>query len=145
MKLRIFALTALLGSSLIFLSLPAAAEQAAPQSGSKTARQPDKLPKMTNQCGFGDVYDWKAINDHSLIVWFTNHNDKNARVIELDRACPSLMFEDTIAFKTRDRFRVCSFGGDAVFAGGERCSIGEVRAYDPAVDRPKSELKPKSK
>lgn len=114
----------------ISFTLPAAADN-----------QPDKLTQSTSDCGFGEVNDWKAIDDHTLVVWFNNHNDRNARVIELNQACHSLRFTDTIAFKTMDRFRVCSYGGDAVLSGGERCTIGRVRAYDPAKDRTKAELK----
>lgn len=109
-------------------------------TGSQTAAEdgapsPDRPAEMSSACGFGSVHDWRAIDRRSLVVWFTNNKVENARLIELNFPCDRLPFADAIAFETKDRFRVCSFGGDAVIVDGQRCSIGRVSPYDPQKHR----------
>ena len=140
MKTVIAGLVVMLAGATISVSAQAEGQAATGPSSSHNemspAYVPERLPKMTNECGFGDVYDWKALNDYTLIVWFNNHDNRNARVVELEQPCPGLRFHDTIAFKTRDRFQVCSYGGDSIIVNGQRCAIGRIRAYDPLKDKP---------
>ena len=88
-------------------------------------RFPDRLPKMTTECMFfRTIYDWRALDPYNLIVWFNNRN--TPRHIELETACYSARFVDTIAFTSGPDERLCAYGGDAVIIGDQRCTIGAI-------------------
>jgi hypothetical protein len=90
---------------------------------------PDRLPETTNQCVFfRTLYDWRPLNNTSLIVWAPSRN--HPYHIQLDRPCFGLKFAHSIGFTSRDS-RLCGFGGDAVLveSGGgrpDRCPIGAI-------------------
>ncbi len=90
---------------------------------------------QTNTCGFGTIQDWRPIDRHTLIVWLDGRKDSNARVLELDQACQAIKFTDSIAFKTMDKFHICSYGGDAIIADGQLCTIRRIRTYNPEKDK----------
>ncbi len=141
--IAVTALTAALFAAMPMSSTPARAQDVPPPvTDSKPATdQPvddkagdDKAgDKTRSDCGFGSVYDWRAIDDRHLVIWFNSRKDENARFVELNMSCQGLRFADTIALDTRDRFRVCSYGGDAVLVDGQRCTIGQISAYDPKL------------
>ncbi len=90
---------------------------------------PDKLPPISNQCVFfRTLYDWRPLNNTSLIVWAPSRS--HPYHIQLDKPCFGLKFAHTIGFTSRDS-RLCGFGGDAVLveSGGglpDRCPIGSI-------------------
>ena len=131
-------LIAVVGATAI---VPAQAHEMQTPAYERPSYIPNRLPKLTNECGFGDIYDWKALNDYTLIVWFNNDDNKNAKIVQLDQPCDALRFRDTIAFKSMNRFQLCSYGGDSVIAGGQRCTIGRIRAYRPAQASTAAEIK----
>lgn len=88
-------------------------------------RFPDKFPKLTTECMFfRTIYDWRALDPYNLIVWFNNRN--TPRHIELETACYSARFVDTIAFTSGPDERLCAYGGDSVIIGDQRCTIGAI-------------------
>lgn len=117
------------------LSLGAVAQEAEAEDEAQDAtedevgRPPRKFPKMTRECMFfRTIYDWRALDPYNLIVWFNNRN--TPRHIELETACYSARFVDTIAFTSRDN-RLCAFGGDSVIIGDMQCSIGALNKLTP--------------
>ncbi|MDX2144256.1 MAG: DUF6491 family protein [Rhodospirillaceae bacterium] len=90
---------------------------------------PDRLPQTTNQCiFFRTLYDWRPLNNTSLIVWAPSRN--HPYHIQLDQPCNGLRFAHSIGFTSRDS-RLCGFGGDSVLvesSGGrpDRCPIGSI-------------------
>jgi Family of unknown function (DUF6491) len=90
---------------------------------------PDRLPETSNQCVFfRTLYDWRPLNNTSLIVWAPSRRDPYH--IQLDKPCFGLRFAHTIGFTSRDS-RLCGFGGDSVLveSGGgrpDRCPIGSI-------------------
>ncbi len=128
-------------AGLIFIvDTPAFAEESNEASNDGTEKQSkirDRLPKMTNDCiFFRTIYDWKAIDHYSLIVWFNNRH--HAVHVELDTRCSSLPFEHTIAFTDNMDGRLCAFGGDSIIVGGplnQRCTIGAITPYDLEEDK----------
>jgi hypothetical protein len=90
---------------------------------------PDRLPETSNQCiFFRTLYDWRALNNNSLIVWAPSRN--NPYYLQLDKPCFGLTFAHSIGFTSRDS-RLCGFGGDSVLvesSGGrpDRCPIGSI-------------------
>ena len=88
-------------------------------------RYPDRLPKMTTECMFfRTIYDWKALDPYNLIVYFNNRH--TPRHIELETACYSARFVETIAFTSNNDGRLCAFGGDSVIIGDMECTIGAM-------------------
>lgn len=89
-------------------------------------RFPDRFPKQTTECMvFRTIYDWRALDRYNLIVWFDDRN--TPRHIELETACYSARFVDTIAFTSGPDERLCAYGGDAVIMGDQSCTIGAMR------------------
>ena len=81
----------------------------------------------------GQVYNWKALDDKTLIVEDDFHDHYK---VSLLATCPGLSFKERIGFKTFGPAMAltCVSAGDSIvtrdFAtGGQRCSIKSVEPY----------------
>lgn len=82
---------------------------------------------------FGQIYNWKALDDKTLIVEDDFHDKFK---VALMGTCPGLSFKEQIGFKTFGPAMAltCVGAGDSVvtrdFAtGGQRCAIKSVEPY----------------
>jgi hypothetical protein len=87
---------------------------------------------------FGEIYDWKAQDNRSLIVEDNLHKKFK---VALMGPCPSLTFKERVGFQSRDAMRLtCMRPGDNVTvrnmgSGTQRCPIRSIAAYTPAMQK----------
>jgi len=87
---------------------------------------------------FGEIYDWKAQDNRTLIVEDNLHKKFK---VSLMGTCPSLAFKERVGFQSRDAMRLtCMRPGDNVIvrsmgSGTQRCPIRSVAAYTPAMQK----------
>lgn len=87
---------------------------------------------------FGEIYDWKAQDNRTLIVEDNLHKKFK---VSLMGPCPSLTFKERVGFQSRDAMRLtCMRPGDNVIvrnmgSGAQRCPIRSVVAYAPAMQK----------
>jgi hypothetical protein len=85
---------------------------------------------------FGQIYDWKAINDRTLIVEDDSHKKFRLGLIG---TCSNLKFHERLAFKSPGSLEIsCLSPGDEVIShefGPQRCAITRIEAYTPEMER----------
>jgi hypothetical protein len=81
----------------------------------------------------GQIYNFKALNDKTLIVEDNFHNKFRVGLLG---SCPGLTFKEGIGFKTFGprTSLTCVSGGDSIVTrnigtGGQRCAIQRVEPY----------------
>ena len=103
--------------------------------------QPAQAPPSAAQSAclrFGEIYDWKAQDNRTLIVEDNLHKKFKVALVG---PCPSLTFKERVGFQSRDAMRLtCMRPGDNVIvrnmgSGTQRCPIRSVAAYTPAMQR----------
>lgn len=86
----------------------------------------------------GDIWNWNAVNDRTLIVEDNLHQKFKVRLIG---TCYSLRFKERLAFRSVGGMALTCLGsGDQVIArdrGGlsNRCSITKVEPYTAEMER----------
>lgn len=86
----------------------------------------------------GQIYNWKAINDKTLIVEDYSHQKFKLNLIG---TCYDLTFHERLAFKSIGGMAIsCLTPGDEVISrnfgmGPTRCSITKIEAYTPAMEQ----------
>lgn len=90
--------------------------------------RPEKLPKLTLDCIFiKSIDDWKVLDAYNLVIYAPARTA--AYHLELVTYCRPLQFANRIGIASRLDGRLCAFGGDALLAGDQRCTIGAIRPY----------------
>jgi len=108
------------------VSIPAFAQ---PQS-------PDATPRACLR--FGYIYDWKVLDNKTLIVEDNSHNKFK---MSLMGYCPNLQFRERIGFKSLGSAGLsCMTPGDDVIVrqpgtGAQRCPISAIAAYTTEMEK----------
>lgn len=99
--------------------------------------QPGSLASAQRAClQFGEIYDWNALNNRTLIVEDNLHRKFRVSLLGY---CPNLTFKERVGFRSRGAMRLtCMSPGDSVVvnnmgAGFQRCPIKSIEAYTPAM------------
>ncbi|HVZ68864.1 MAG TPA: DUF6491 family protein [Rhizomicrobium sp.] len=86
----------------------------------------------------GQIYDWKAQDNSTLIVEDTFHRKFK---VDLLGSCINLTFKQRIGFASPGGTSLsCLTGGDSVFfrdsaLGKQKCSVKAVSAYTPEMEK----------
>lgn len=85
----------------------------------------------------GDIYNWNALDDKTLIVEDNWHKKFKLKLIG---TCYNLKFHETLAFKSPGSLSIsCLSPGDTVIqrdfaTGPSRCAITSIDAYTPDME-----------
>jgi hypothetical protein len=110
--------------------------------------RPQQLPDMTLDCiVVRTIDDWKVLDSHNVVIYAPTR--QTAYLVELLTACVQLPTAEAIGIESRQGERLCSFAGDALLVGTQRCPIGAIRPYhtestitpDPPPLAPRQPLK----
>jgi hypothetical protein len=116
----------LLASLMAVLPIAAAVAQPAPQAAPRACLQ------------FGEIYNWNAVDNRTLIVEDNLHRKFRVSLLGY---CPNLNFKERVGFRSRGAMRLtCLSPGDSVIvnnlgAGFQRCPIKSIEAYTPAMQK----------
>jgi hypothetical protein len=86
---------------------------------------------------FGEIYNWTALNDKTLIVEDNFHKKFKLRLIG---TCYNLKFHEALAFKSPGSLGIsCMAPGDSVIQrdyamGASRCAITSIDYYTPQME-----------
>lgn len=86
----------------------------------------------------GQIYDWKAKDNSTLIVEDTFHRKFTVALLG---ACINLTFKQRIGFSSPGGTSLsCLSGGDTVFfrdsaTGQQRCAVKSIEAYTPEMEK----------
>jgi hypothetical protein len=83
---------------------------------------------------FGEIYNWKALDNKSLMVEDNFHNKFR---VDLMGTCEGLQFKERVGFKSAGSVSLtCMSAGDDVIVrnvgtGFQRCPISSIKAWAP--------------
>jgi len=86
---------------------------------------------------FGEIYNWKALDNKTLIV---EDNFHKRFKVALMGYCPDLAFKERVGFRSPGSMELsCLSPGDDVLvhnfgAGGQRCPIKSIASYTPEME-----------
>jgi uncharacterized protein DUF6491 len=86
---------------------------------------------------FGNIYNWKPLNNRTLIVEDDWHKKFKLKLIGV---CNNLNFHERLAFRSRGALALsCLSPGDEVITrefgtGFEKCAITSIEAYTPEME-----------
>jgi len=86
---------------------------------------------------FGEIYNWKALDNKTLIVEDNFHQKFKVALLSY---CPNLTFKQRIGFRSPGSMELsCVSSGDDIEvhnfgSGGQRCPIRSIVGYTPAME-----------